>query len=249
MKNKRENRAPARSELADVAVHYVFQKMISATGELVAVECLSRFRHELMTPEHFFRHASRPQRQHIFLEQLALIERHQSWFLKHHVLATINVDDVMLEFLSHPLITEKVAQIACLQFEVAEDARALMDNAPLPHGAALWLDDFGAGFAGIGALRRHPFQFIKIDKDFFWCLMRKTGGRELMESLIAFLYHNGYKVVIEGIENDAHRRWLRGMAWFAVQGHYWQEVSIEQLILEAREITPGSPGVISYAQR
>jgi EAL domain-containing protein (putative c-di-GMP-specific phosphodiesterase class I) len=38
-------------------------------------------------------------------------------------------------------------------------------------------------------------------------------------------------VIIEGVESEA-QRWLQGMEWFAIQGHYWKEVSIEQLVKE-----------------
>ncbi len=38
----------------DIAVRYVFQKMFSPQGTLVAVECLSRFDNLTVSPEYFF---------------------------------------------------------------------------------------------------------------------------------------------------------------------------------------------------
>ncbi|HBV5164210.1 TPA: EAL domain-containing protein, partial [Klebsiella pneumoniae] len=38
--------------------------------------------------------------------------------------------------------------------------------------------------------------------------------------------------IIEGVESEAHKEWLQGMEWFAIQGHYWREVSIEQLVAD-----------------
>ena len=58
----------------DIAVRYVFQKMFSPQGTLVAVECLSRFDNLSISPEDFFRHATAAVRERIFLEQLALID-------------------------------------------------------------------------------------------------------------------------------------------------------------------------------
>ncbi|MGH5103267.1 hypothetical protein ACR96N_18890, partial [Klebsiella pneumoniae] len=29
-----------------------------------------------------------------------------------------------------------------------------------------------------------------------------------------------------------YQEWLQGMEWFAIQGHYWREVSIEQLVAD-----------------
>ena len=43
----------------DIAVRYVFQKMFSPQGTLVAVECLSRFDNLSISPEDFFRHAEK----------------------------------------------------------------------------------------------------------------------------------------------------------------------------------------------
>ena len=76
------------------------------------------------------------------------------------------------------------------------------------------------------------FDYVKIDKDFFWHLMRKESGRQLMDALVTFLSRNHHNVIIEGVESEAHKEWLQGMEWFAIQGHYWREVSIEQLVAD-----------------
>ena len=104
---------------SDISVRYVFQKMFSPKGTLVAVECLSRFDRLAISPENFFRYANTGLRESIF-----------------------------------------------------------------------------------------------------------------MDALITFLSRNHHNVIIEGVESEAHKKWLQGMEWFAIQGHYWQEVSIEQLVQE-----------------
>ena len=53
-----------------------------------------------------------------------------------------------------------------------------------------------------------------------------------MQDLITFLSKNNPRVIIEDVDNEEHQRWLSGMEWFAMQGLYWQEVSIEQLVQE-----------------
>jgi hypothetical protein len=65
---------------SDISVRYVFQKMFSPKGTLVAVECLSRFDNLSISPENFFRYANTGLRESIFMEQLALIEKHKQWF-------------------------------------------------------------------------------------------------------------------------------------------------------------------------
>lgn len=221
---------------SDISVRYVFQKMFSPKGTLVAVECLSRFDRLSISPENFFRYANTGLRESIFMEQLALIEKHKQWFRQNAISATINVDDHILNVLQRPEIKALVDQIGCVHFEVTENSHNLLNNVLAtwnnPQSTTLWLDDFGSGNAGIHAIRDYHFDYVKIHKDFFWLLMQKDSGRPLMDALVTFLSRNHHNVIIEGVESEAHKAWLQGMEWFAIQGHYWKEVSIEQLVQE-----------------
>ncbi|MGE0969253.1 cyclic-di-GMP phosphodiesterase MrkJ [Klebsiella sp. WOUb02] len=224
----------------DISVRYVFQKMFSPQDKLVAVECLSRFDYIPVAPEFFFRHANKTLRESIFMEQLALIEKHKAWFIKNNISATINVDDHILSILRQPQIEEYIQRLGCVHFEVTENSNNLLNNAlsawQSTQTTTLWLDDFGAGNAGINAIRGYHFDYVKIDKDFFWHLMQKESGRPLMDALVTFLAHNNHNVIIEGVESEVHKKWLQGMSWFAIQGHYWKEVSIEELVEEDKVI-------------
>ncbi|MFW3713726.1 EAL domain-containing protein, partial [Klebsiella quasipneumoniae subsp. similipneumoniae] len=174
---------------------------------LVAVECLSRFDNLPVSPEYFFRHATAAVRERIFLEQLGLIEQHKAWFLRNHISATINVDDHILTLLRQKEIKEKIAALTCVHFEVTENAEKLLNNSlaawQSPQDTSLWLDDFGSGYAGINAISGYHFDYVKIDKDFFWHLMRKESGRQLMDALVTFLSRNHHNVIIEGVESEA----------------------------------------------
>ncbi|HCB1793691.1 TPA: EAL domain-containing protein, partial [Klebsiella quasipneumoniae] len=218
------------------SIRYVFQKMFSSEGTLVAVECLSRFDHISVSPEDFFRYASAELRESIFMEQLALIDKHKQWFNIHGISATINVDDHILNVLLRPEVKALVEHIGCVHFEVTEASNKLLNNALATwgkaHSTTLWLDDFGSGNANINAFRGYHFNYVKIDKDFFWHLMKKESGRPLMDALVTFFSRNHHNVIIEGVESEAHKEWLQGMEWFAIQGHYWKEVSIEKLVKE-----------------
>lgn len=221
---------------SDISIRYVFQKMFSSEGTHVAVECLSRFDHISVSPEDFFRYASAELRESIFMEQLALIDKHKQWFNIHGISATINVDDHILNVLLRPEVKAFVEHIGCVHFEVTEASNKLLNNALVTwgkaHSTTLWLDDFGSGNANINAFRGYHFNYVKIDKDFFWHLMKKESGRPLMDALVTFFSRNHHNVIIEGVESEAHKEWLQGMEWFAIQGHYWKEVSIEKLVKE-----------------
>ena len=136
---------------SDISVRYVFQKMFSPKGTLIAVECLSRFDRLSISPENFFRYANTGLRESIFMEQLALIEKHKQWFKQNAISATINVDDHILNVLQRPEIKALVGQIGCVHFEVTENSHNLLNNALAtwnnPQSTTLWLDDFGSGNA------------------------------------------------------------------------------------------------------
>lgn len=108
---------------SDISVRYVFQKMFSPLGALVAVECLSRFDHISVSPEELFRYANADLRESIFMEQLALIEKHKAWFIKNNVSATINVDDHILSVLLRPEVKAKVKALGCVHFELTENSK------------------------------------------------------------------------------------------------------------------------------
>ena len=38
-----------------------------------------------------------------------------------------------------------------------------------------------------------------------------------MDALVTFLTRNHHNVIIEGVESEAHKAWLQGMEWFAIQ--------------------------------
>jgi EAL domain-containing protein (putative c-di-GMP-specific phosphodiesterase class I) len=78
--------------------------------------------------------------------------------------------------------------------------------------------------------------------------MQKESGRPLMDALVTFLSRNNHNVIIEGVESEAHKNWLQGMEWFAIQGHYWKEVSIEQLVQERLAHKNTGHAVFLYAK-
>ena len=78
-------------------INYVFQPMFAKSGQLLAVECLSRFtfnsEYAHFSPEQFFRHADSATRIEILMDQINLIDKYKHWFHENQVIATLNVDD------------------------------------------------------------------------------------------------------------------------------------------------------------
>ncbi|MEO3989820.1 EAL domain-containing protein [Pseudocitrobacter cyperus] len=219
-------------------LRYVFQPMFDRNGKMIAAECLTRFAQgspEMpLSVEQFFSEAPAELRARILQEQIELVKRYQEWFQQNNVMVTLNVDESTLHMLNDDFIIDCVKTIGCLHFEVSEFSSTLVKRSPaidaLADKYSFWLDDFGAGYAGFGALAMQSFRFIKMDKNLLWDLREKKNGQQLMASLLHFFSANHYQVIVEGIETPEHVHWLNDMPWFALQGLLWQEQSIEALI-------------------
>ncbi|WP_052833287.1 EAL domain-containing protein [Bradyrhizobium sp. LTSP885] len=82
-------------------------------------------------------------------------------------------------------------------------------------GVALWLDDFGSGYANIGYLRRLSCSVVKIDRSF---LAPHEKQREILSGMIALVQACGLRVVAEGVETSAHHLLLQELGCDLVQG-------------------------------
>lgn len=224
--------------LADV--YYVFQPMFGRDGNIVAVECLTRLTDAPLPMEEFFRQISVTLRSQILLQQISLVEKHRSWFHQNDIIATVNVDESTLQILTDDAIIQWVRKIGCLHFEMNEFSESLVKSGSIINTLnkeySLWMDDFGAGYAGFMALENNSFQNIKISKNLLWNLSAQNGGQDLMCALLNYFHVNNYKVVIEGVETLHYVSWLKDMPWFALQGYQWPEKRIDELITTPQRV-------------
>ncbi|NLU15634.1 MAG: EAL domain-containing protein [Serratia liquefaciens] len=218
-------------------INYVFQPMFAKSGQLLAVECLSRFtfnsEYAHFSPEQFFRTADSETRIEILLDQVSLIEKYNHWFHDNQVIATLNVDDHSLRSLANSHFAERISATRCIHFEISENSTRLVKDRvhgdPSLKSYSFWLDDFGSGYAGFSALYNSQFRFVKLDRFLLWDFMKKSGGEGLMRALLRFFYLNHYKVIIEGVETPEHKKWLDEMPYYALQGKLWKESDIKDL--------------------
>lgn len=175
-------------------INYVFQPMFAKSGQLLAVECLSRFTfnsgYAHFSPEQFFRSADSATRIEILLEQVSLIEKYNHWFRENQVIATLNVDDHSLRSLANSHFAERISATRCIHFEISENSTRLVKDRvhgdPSLKSYSFWLDDFGSGYAGFSALYNSQFRFVKLDRFLLWDFMKKSGGEGLMRALLRF---------------------------------------------------------------
>ncbi|WP_294912487.1 EAL domain-containing protein [Tatumella sp. UBA2305] len=224
-------------KLANFSINFVFQPMFGKTGELLAVECLSRItannQGTAISPEFFFQNLTPGMSIDILKAQIALIESYREWFVSNDVIVTLNVDDKSLEFVNKHYLSRDKDALSFIHFEVNESSDSLVaepNQSPVfLKKQTVWLDDFGSGLSGFSAFFDNQFRFIKIDRFLLWNFMSKPGGSQLMDALLNFFALNNCNVVVEGIETDHHEQWLSQMPYYALQGKLWKELTIEEL--------------------
>jgi diguanylate cyclase (GGDEF)-like protein len=89
-------------------------------------------------------------------------------------------------------------------------------------GVGIALDDFGTGYSALGALRHYDAETIKIDRG-FTARLDAADGRELMLALLKIARIYGAAVVIEGVETEAQRDFLRKAGCNFGQGHLFSK--------------------------
>ncbi|ABW10539.1 diguanylate cyclase/phosphodiesterase [Parafrankia sp. EAN1pec] len=114
---------------------------------------------------------------------------------------------------------------AALTFEVTEGAvtadgdepaGALRDLADL--GVRVSLDDFGTGRVSLDALRRLPFEEIKIDRTVIGRMAGADRDADFVRAVVRMAADLGLRVVAEGVETPVEWRRLAGFGADAAQG-------------------------------
>jgi predicted signal transduction protein with EAL and GGDEF domain len=114
---------------------------------------------------------------------------------------------------------------SCLTLEVTETA--VMSNTRdairllqvlKRTGARISIDDFGTGYSSLSYLRRLPVDEIKIDRSFLSDVEHGGEGAVVAAAIISMGHSLGYKVVAEGVENDAQLDFLRDHGCDEFQG-------------------------------
>jgi diguanylate cyclase (GGDEF)-like protein len=82
-------------------------------------------------------------------------------------------------------------------------------------GVALWLDDFGAGYANLGYLHRLSCDVVKIDRSF---LAQHEKQRAILGGMISLAQACGLRVVVEGVETAHHHLLLQELGCDLLQG-------------------------------
>lgn len=94
------------------------------------------------------------------------------------------------------------------------------------HGAALALDDFGAGRTSFSHLRDFRFDMVKIDGAFIKGIDGSADNRMLVSALVAIARQFDMMVIAEFVETAAEAETLRGLGVDGFQGYLYGRPSL-----------------------
>ena len=220
-----------------LVVHYQPQAD-TTTGEVHQVEALVRWQHPqhgLLGPDRFIPLAEQTGLIRSLTRYVldAALAQCSAWQEEGHPLAVaVNITARELIDLRFP---EEVAELlakwrvepARLELEITETT--LMTDPPRARsilarlrglGVKIAIDDFGSGHSSLGYLKRLPIDVLKIDKSFIQRMGEDVGDAAIVRSAIDVGHSLGLKVVAEGVEDEAAKRWLQELGCDAYQGYH-----------------------------
>lgn len=212
----------------EVNCSYVCEPIHKQDGSLLAVELLSRFSAKSVDlpidVENFINTLDVDGKTDLFQDQLRAVKVYRDWFIAHHVLLSINIDFD----LASVIVTD---ELPFLRLEIMETFSNLSDgmNNPLLRDLAerypLWLDDLGSGGSTLNAVTANIFEYVKIDKHFFW-----QHNKHTFPILINNIKKYCLGVIVVGVENQDEFEQLKGSNIDAMQGYLFDQLSLDELV-------------------
>jgi diguanylate cyclase (GGDEF)-like protein len=232
-----ENDLRRAFDAGDFQIHHQ-PKVDLATGRVVGVEALLRWRHATrgwISPETFIPVA----------EESGLIIALGDWVLREtcrqlqrwegtdlgHLTIAINVSVQQFareDFVESVLRTLQQYGVrpALLELEITEslllrnvdDTTSCMKRFRAA-GLTLSIDDFGTGYSSLGYLRSFPVDALKIDRSFVKDLNAKGDGGAICAAIIALARELKLRVIAEGVETLEQVEFLRALRCDQVQGY------------------------------
>lgn len=208
----------------------------TATGEVIGLEVLLRWNHPvrgLVSPTEFIPIAERSG----FILELG------DWVLRQACLAAVQW--------SNPLrIAVNVAPKQLADIRLAERVREILEETGLPAdrleleitesgiiadqqhalqiirqlkaiGVKIAMDDYGTGYSSLSTLQLFPFDKIKIDRGFIDGVASSRQSAAIVRSTLILASSLDIPVLAEGVESEAHVRFLQAEGCEQVQGYFY----------------------------
>ncbi|WP_342130612.1 putative bifunctional diguanylate cyclase/phosphodiesterase [Hydrogenophaga sp. OTU3427] len=228
-----------RVALREEQLHVHYQPQVNlATGHLVGVEALARWRHpELgaVSPAEFIAVAENSGLIHELGRQVLLSACRQlaEWVAAvpgRPLSMTVNISPRQLDdpgFITElqRIIEQTGVRPSSLCMELTESALMNPETDIVDMlerirrmGVYVAIDDFGTGHSSLARLRDLPVEVLKIDRSFIDGLTIEPGDTAIVSSILSLAFAMGKHVIAEGVERVEQAVALRGMGCRVAQG-------------------------------
>ena len=126
------------------------------------------------------------------------------------------------------ILDETGMRANCLELEVAErtlthdvERSVAILDALKQRGVRLAIDDFGAGYSSLSALKRFPLDTVKIDRSFIRGVASDAADKHVAQAIIAMGRTLSLTIVAQGVETREQADFLRRNACDECQGFYF----------------------------
>jgi len=198
---------------ADYQSEIWFYAACSQEGHLTAIELATQFVHEsapiTLPQDVLLPQLDETQRLRLLQRQISLLEKHQTFFESHHLLAFMPVDEGMANtLLESEFLTRKIKQLPFLMLDISETFLSLNLGKNNPSIAALnrefklSLSHFGAGKSSTTAVYDNLFSCIRLDKHFIHALSKRASFLPFMQSIIDNFRPHCDRMIICGVDDE-----------------------------------------------
>jgi diguanylate cyclase (GGDEF)-like protein len=228
-----------RAEPGEDGITLYYQPQIAvATGEVVGVEALLRWRHPvrgLVGPEELIRVAEQTPVMRLLTGRVLseVIAQVGAWRdAGRPVRASVNVSvrdlhagdiaDHVQTLLQRYAVPSDLLQLEITESALMADPHRVLNTITRLHrmGVAISLDDFGTGFSSLQHVRRLPIAEVKVDRSFVLGMATSRGDAAIVRSVIDLAAALGLRVVAEGVEDERTWRLLAAAGCHAAQGWF-----------------------------
>lgn len=140
--------------------------------------------------------------------------------------------------LVHEVLLDTGLPAARLELEITESGII----ADVPHalhvvrqlknlGVSIAMDDFGTGYSSLATLQNFPFDKIKIDREFIKNVDENEQSAAIVRATVILAASLKKTVLAEGVETEAHMKFLESVGCNAVQGFLFGKPVSNEVIL------------------
>ncbi|WP_433537379.1 putative bifunctional diguanylate cyclase/phosphodiesterase [Micromonospora sp. CA-249363] len=246
-------------DAGEITMYYQPQIAI-ATGEVVGVEALLRWRHPrrgMVDPEELIRVAEQSAVMRLLTRRVVddVVEQLAKWSaagIGLRAALNVSVRDLHTGEIADQ-IADRLARYGVpaerLQLEITEgalmaDPRRVLATITRLHqiGVAIALDDFGTGYSSLQHLRRLPLSEVKVDRSFVLGMAEDADDAAIVRSTIELAGALGLRVVAEGVEDERTWRMLHAAGCDAAQGWFYaRPMPAEELVTWLARYRPVRP--------